>query len=218
MTHDETVKLIGLLIVAYPNFDKYSDKAHLRSTVALWDKMFSDDDFGLVQMALEKHIATSKWPPSIAELRDIMTTITNPELIPVDEAWAIVRKLLATEERLYRPTGEYLPSIIAEAVDAVGYDQLKALSCSVIRGDTDKAGLDRVAFVQAYEGKLLRARQRAAMPEDLRIRMDAAKKHYADDGATQLNYLEKSYKEQQERLYKNSHLLPESTCESGDSK
>ena len=52
MKHEETVKLIGLLVVAYPSYDKFKDESHLRSTVALWDQMFAEDDFKLVQLAL----------------------------------------------------------------------------------------------------------------------------------------------------------------------
>jgi len=220
MKHEDTVKLIGLIVVAYPNFDKFKDESHIRSTVALWDLMFADDDAGLVSMAVEKHIATSKWPPSIAELRDIMTTVTHPGLIPTDEAWAAVRKLLSQHEHLYSPTDTYLPPLIAQAVDAVGYSALKELSRAAARGQSSKAGLDRVAFVQAYEAALQRAKEEAAMPGRLKARLDKARLHYADGSAEQLLSLEQGYREQQEqyrRLTLGGNLLPEFTCESGDS-
>lgn len=219
MRPEETVKLIGLLTVAYPSYDKFKDEVHLRSTVALWDQMFADDDFRLVQLALEKHIATSKWPPSIAELRDIMTTITHPGLIPTDEAWAAVRKLLAQHEYLHQPTAAYLPALIAQAVDAVGYGNLKELSRAAARGQSSKAGLDRITFVQAYEAALQRAREQAALPEKLRTRLDKARQHYSDGSAEQILRLEQSYQEYQDRysFMPSANLLPESTHENGDS-
>ncbi len=214
MKHEETVKIIGLLIVAYPSYDKFKDESHIRSTVALWDKMFADDDFGLVQMAVEKHIAKSKWPPSIAELREIMAEITHPELIPVEEAWSLVKKLLAMHERLYAPTNAFLPKLIAEAVDAVGYENLKSLSRSVAQGDSKKAGLDRVAFIQAYENRLQRDKERAVMPKNLRHRIDEAQRHFDDGTSKKLYELDANYQDYQRFMRLTTYQgLPEPDSE-----
>lgn len=152
MTREETIKVIGIITTAYPNFDKFRDEKHIRSMVAIWADMFSEDDAGLVALAVKEHISTSKWPPSIAEIREIMTRIAHPDIIPPDEAWEVVSKYLDTE-------GEYnhgdiyraLPRTIAEAVDSIGYGQLYAMHVAYARGHAAKAGLDRVAFMQAYE-------------------------------------------------------------------
>ena len=154
MTREETIKVIGIITTAYPNFDKFRDEKHIRSMVAIWADMFSEDDAGLVALAVKEHISTSKWPPSIAEIREIMTRIAHPDIIPPDEAWEVVSKYLDTE-------GEYnhgdiyraLPRTIAEAVDSIGYGQLYAMHVAYARGHAAKAGLDRVAFMQAYEGR-----------------------------------------------------------------
>ena len=58
------------------------------------------------------------------------------------------------------------------------------------------------------------------MPGRLKARLDKARLHYADGSAEQLLSLEQGYREQQEqyrRLTLGGNLLPESTCESGDS-
>lgn len=34
MTQKETIKLIGIITMAYPNFDKFKDENHIRSMVA----------------------------------------------------------------------------------------------------------------------------------------------------------------------------------------
>ena len=93
MTREETIKVIGIITTAYPNFDKFRDEKHIRSMVAIWADMFSEDDAGLVALAVKEHISTSKWPPSIAEIREIMTRIAHPDIIPPDEAWEVVSKL-----------------------------------------------------------------------------------------------------------------------------
>lgn len=221
MKHEETVKLIGLLVVAYPNYDKFRDEAHIRSTVSLWDQMFADDDFRLVQLALEKHIATSKWPPSIAELREIMADIQLPGLLPVDEAWRAVTKLMSIHERLYGPATEHLPGPIAQAVDTVGYSHLIELHRAAARGQGSKAGLDRLAFTQAYEPIRARAREQAALPGKLQQRLERARQHYSDGSEGLIVRLEQEYQERED-LYRSlssfrGNLLMESTRLSGDS-
>ena len=174
MTREETIKVIGIITTAYPNFDKFRDEKHIRSMVAIWADMFSEDDAGLVALAVKEHISTSKWPPSIAEIREIMTRIAHPDIIPPDEAWEVVSKYLATE-------GEYnhgdiyraLPRAIAEAVDSIGYGQLYAMHVAYARGHAAKAGLDRVAFMQAYEDKVERQRRQAMLPGSLRQKIEA---------------------------------------------
>lgn len=200
MKREEVVKLIGLLVVAYPNYDKFRDDNHIKSTVALWETMFADDEYKLVSLALEKHIATSKWPPSIAEIREIMADISLPGLLPVDEAWMAVKKLMAVHERLYGETSDYLPAAIAQAVDSVGYQELVELGRSAALGHNKRVGLDRVAFAQAYEAIRERERARAALPKKLQGRLAAARQYYADGSERQLQRLETRYQEYQEAL------------------
>jgi hypothetical protein len=196
MTGAQAAKLVGLMAVAYPSYDKFRDESHLRATVALWGQMFAEDDFSLVQLALEKHIATSKWPPSIADIRDILADITMPGLLPVDEAWRAVQQLMRLHDRLYEPTDRYLPAPIAQAVDTVGYDVLVALSRAAVCGKNDKAGLDRVAFEQAYGAVRDRERERAALPGDLRRRLAEARQRHADGSGDKLDLLEAAHRAQ----------------------
>ena len=174
MTREETIKVIGIITTAYPNFDKFRDEKHIRSMVAIWADMFSEDDAGLVALAVKEHISTSKWPPSIAEIREIMTRIAHPDIIPPDEAWEVVSKYLDTEgEYNYGDIYRALPRTIAEAVDSIGYGQLYAMHVAYARGHAAKAGLDRVAFMQAYEDKVERQRRKAMLPGSLRQKIEA---------------------------------------------
>lgn len=54
MTQKETIKLIGIITMAYPNFDKFKDENHIRSMVAVWADIFSEDNAGLVP-AIPEH-------------------------------------------------------------------------------------------------------------------------------------------------------------------
>lgn len=198
MTWEETIKAIGIITTAYPNFDKFRDEKHIRSMVAIWADMFSEDDAGLVALAVKEHISTSKWPPSIAEIREIMTRIAHPDIIPPDEAWEVVSKYLDTE-------GEYnhgdiyraLPRAIAEAVDSIGYGQLYTLHVAYARGHAAKAGLDRVAFMQAYEDKVERQRRKAMLPGSLRQKIEAVSAGLDDGTRSLIEGVNRRYEERQ---------------------
>lgn len=196
MTREDTIKLIGVITMAYPNFDRFRDEKHIRSMVGVWADMFADDDAGLVALAVKEHISTSKWPPSIAEIRELMARMVRPDIIPPDEAWDIVTKYLyVAGEFCHRDYHAELPKAIAETIDAVGYGQLYALHVAYIRGNPSKAGQDRTAFIQAYEEKYERQKQLAMLPKTLRQSIDDVKNRH-DGGAKKLGEaLNKQYTE-----------------------
>ena len=86
MTKADAAKLVAIVVTAYPNYDKFRDEAAVTATVNLWATIFQADDGRIVALALNKHIATSKWPPSVAEIRELMLEIQHPELIPPEQA------------------------------------------------------------------------------------------------------------------------------------
>lgn len=199
MTREETIQLIGIITMAYPNFDKFRDERHIRSMVSVWADMFAEDDGHIVAMAIKQHISTSKWPPSIAEIRELMVGIRYPDIIPPDEAWAAVSKLLYTEgEHCSDDIHRLLPKPIAEAVEAVGYSQLYALRVAHARGHSGKAGLDRVAFLQAYEAKIERLKQQAMLPAALRRGIEAVKESFSDGSQEMLDSLDRRQNERKE--------------------
>ena len=86
MTKADAARLVAIVVTAYPNFDKFKDAKAIEATVNLWAMMFEQDESGIVALAVKKHIATNKWPPSVAEIREIMLEIQHPELIEPDNS------------------------------------------------------------------------------------------------------------------------------------
>ena len=190
MTKAETAKLIGILVMAYPNYDKFKDEKHIRTMTDVWSEMFEEDDSKLVAMAVKKHISISKWPPAIAEIREIMSEIINPDVIPTDEAWVIVSKLLYTEgENSHIDLYQVLPRMIAEAVNAIGYGQLYALYTAYARGNMSKVGLDRIAFIQAYEAKIERQKKKSMLPKKLIEQIETVSAAMSDGSQILINKL-----------------------------
>lgn len=63
MTRDETKTLLKTILLAYPNFDISAEK------VDLWAKMLTDVTFANAERNTLQHIKTSRYAPTIAEIR-----------------------------------------------------------------------------------------------------------------------------------------------------
>ena len=185
MTKKETISLFGILIAAYPNFDKFKDDTQVEGMVNMWASLFADDDSKIVGLAVKKHIMTSKWPPSIAEIREIMVDITHPDLIPPDQAWAAVSDLLyAVGEYNNGDAHRNLPPLIAQTVDAIGWHTLYQLYRGSYGGNKD--GMDRVAFMDLYRPAYERARQDACCSTSLLGTINTVKQQLTTGGVAQL--------------------------------
>lgn len=163
---------MGIIVLAYPNYDKFKDDKQVKATVDLWATMFSEDDAGIVGLAVRKHIATNKWPPSVAELREIMVEMTAPDLIPPDKAWLAVSDFISTNGEYGGDTAatKVLPPLIARVICSIGYHNLYEMNCGSYRGS--KPGMARTAFMSIYEPLYNRERIRAMTPVSVNRQMD----------------------------------------------
>ena len=181
MTKADAARLVALIVTAYPNFDKFKDEAAITATVNLWAVMFADDDSRVVSLAVKKHISTSKWPPSVAELRELMVEIQRPELIPPDEAWAAVSDVLSVHgAHCHAELDRLLPPLVARAVEVVGYSNLYELN-RVPYGDS-KPGMARLSFMQQYGAMYEREKARAMTPHEITEKIDAISRALPDKG------------------------------------
>lgn len=172
MTRADAAKLIGIIIMAYPNFDKFKDENQIKSTVDLWAMMFSNDDSNIVGLAVKKHIATNKWPPSVAEIREIMLEMQAPDLIAPYQAWLAVSDYLdAHGEYGGSETLHTLPPLIGRVIECIGYHNLFEMNCG--RGRGNKPGMAKVAFMDIYEPLYERELKRALTPADITRQIDA---------------------------------------------
>ena len=91
----------------------------------LWYRELADIPAQVAEMSLRKWVATNKWSPSIADIRETAATITNGEPLTWGESWELalqaVRKFGS-----YRP-GEAMASLdplTRRCVKNIGYMQL----------------------------------------------------------------------------------------------
>ena len=196
MTKADAARLVAIVVTAYPNYDKFRDAEAVKATVSLWAMMFANDDGGLVGLAVQKHIATNKWPPSVAEIRELMLELKAPDLIPPDKAWLAVSDLLYSQGQYnHGDLHRQLPPLVARAVESIGWGNLWEMHRSYCVGG--KPGMDRVAFMQQYEPMYQREKVRAMTPEDITAKIDAAAGALPDQGRYLLASLENDRREKE---------------------
>lgn len=196
MTKADAARLVAIVVTAYPNYDKFRDAEAVKATVSLWAMMFANDDGGLVGLAVQKHIATNKWPPSVAEIRELMLELKAPDLIPPDKAWLAVSDLLYSQGQYnHGDLHRQLPPLVARAVESIGWGNLWEMHRSYRVGG--KPGMDRVAFIQQYEPMYQREKVRAMTPEDITAKIDAAAGALPDQGRYLLASLENDRREKE---------------------
>ena len=199
MTKADAARLVAIVVTAYPNFDKFKDAKAIEATVNLWAMMFEQDESGIVALAVKKHIATNKWPPSVAEVREIMLEIQHPELIEPDKAWLAVSDLMYSAGQFnHGDLSRQLPPLVARAVESIGWTSLWEMHRSAYIGG--KPGMDRVAFMQQYTPMYEREKSRSMTPAQLTEKIDNAAGSLPDKGQRLIEYRESERRRKEQEM------------------
>jgi hypothetical protein len=124
--------------------------------VALWEKMLADVDYRVAELAIQKYMAESVYPPTIADIRQRVAEIQTPQLPSALEAWGEVKRMI-------RKYGTYRE---AEALSEMSELTRKVVECIGFRNLclSDNEMADRAHFMKAYETMAERERKDAMMP------------------------------------------------------
>jgi hypothetical protein len=140
-----TLDCIILLKSAYPR------QTFGPETVRVYQMTLSEINPELLQAAVLKHISTSKWFPTVAEIRAavveiVLQTANQPTAL---EAWGIVIKEIRRVGHWRRPD---LPPAILKAVNDIGGWRQLCMS--------ENNTADRARFVEAYTSRQQRLAHR----------------------------------------------------------
>ena len=94
MTKSETVQLFAIIKSLFPRDDSFKNAT--KDMVDAWAEMLGDIPFDHAKAAVKAAVATSPFPPSIAEIRDYATRLTTPKRLTADEAWGIAQDVIRT--------------------------------------------------------------------------------------------------------------------------
>lgn len=153
MTSTETKKLVAILIASFP-----AAKVSL-DTVTVYERMLADLDYPAASAAVERLLATSKFLPTVAEIREAALTLYAGETRPGGEAWGDVLKAIRKYGYVRAPGIDFHfdDPIIADCVRALNWTEL----CN-----SENQAADRARFIELYD-KLAASARRSQLSESL---------------------------------------------------
>lgn len=153
MTDLQTKKLVAVLLAAYPN-NKVTDE-----TVGAYVRMLGDLEYQAASAAVERLIATSKFLPSIAEIRETTLTLYTGEQRPGGDAWGSVLTVIGRYGYMRTPGVDFQfeDPVIGECVRALNWREL----C-----DSENQEADRARFIELYD-KLASHNRRRQLSEGM---------------------------------------------------
>lgn len=151
MSVAEILRLFSLLLLAYPNAEMFKgDIKKLKPTALLWSNCLQDIDFWLGQKAAMKLIRESKYPPTIAALREKAEEIRRENDACIRFQWNYFRQLadlygMAEAINTFAPDAEIRKALaMTGATEATlpAYSEFKSAYESVQRSEAESAELN----------------------------------------------------------------------------
>lgn len=155
MKKEECVKLLTVIKAVFPNFTGMANEI----SVSTWFEMIGDLDYGQAATCIKKHIATSKFPPTV---NDILTAVadSNPSQMQTSaEAWNSVIEAIR-KFGVYR-VEEGINSL-AEPTRSIMRNQFRELCLS------ENIMADRAHFMKMYDTYTKRDQVDRLLPEGLK--------------------------------------------------
>jgi hypothetical protein len=153
MTDLQVKKLVAVLLAAFP-----SSKA-TAETVTTYVRMLADLEYVAANAAVERLLATAKFLPTIAEIREAALTVNAGEIRPGGDAWGEVLRAIARHGRMRVPGQDFhfADPVTAQCVESLTWREL----C-----DSENQAADRARFVELYD-KLAAQNRRSQLSESL---------------------------------------------------
>ena len=92
MNHSLATKLLTLIKVNYVQWAKELTRADAEALIELWATGLDGVDYRQAEYAVKKHCQTSKWPPSISEILEMINLMNGMEKESVSAVLAEITK------------------------------------------------------------------------------------------------------------------------------
>lgn len=132
----------------------------------VWFALLGDLPYKQAELAVQKHMATEKFPPTIADIREKTEQITSVKETEMSEleAWAIVRKAIGRSNYYAEEEFEKLPEACKIAVGNPSNLREWAMM------DSDQVGtVEQSHFVRNYRMAVQRIKEDRRIPEKVRM-------------------------------------------------
>lgn len=130
----------------------------------LWFRQIQDIDYRIAEIVLNKWVATNKWSPSIADIREQAAALTAGAPKDWGDAWESVRAAV-------RRYGSYRELEALESLDDLTRQAVKRLGYKTICM-SENIATERANFRMIYEQIEQRAKQDSQIPPKLKALID----------------------------------------------
>lgn len=156
MNRKEIINLLGIATANFPNLQQ----KEMKPTAILWEKALSDISYDVAEKALLKVLSTSRFFPTVADIRESAAQLTEPRTLDAMEAWGLIVE--AIRKYGYYRQGDALRSLpedVAEMVKRFTWHDL----CLSESPETLRA-----QFRMAWETQSKRKNEIKALPIEIR--------------------------------------------------
>lgn len=152
-------EIINLLGIATANFPTMQER-DMKPTAILWEKSLSDIPYEVAEKSLLKVLSTSRFFPTIAEIREASVQLTQPRQIDAIEAWGIIIQAIRKYGHYREKEGmDSLPPDVREMAKQFTWREL----CLNENPDTLRA-----QFRMAWETQAKRTKETKSLPTEVR--------------------------------------------------
>lgn len=156
MEKNEFAKIVMALRTYYPRENLLPNE----QAVTLWYEQMQDLDYASASTALKKWVATNKWSPSIAELREHTMLMVKGEVKDWSEAWEDVRNAV-------RQYGWYNADDAVNSFDELTKKAVKQIGFTEICTSENQAAI-RANFRDIYNILAERKKKERQLPDSIR--------------------------------------------------
>lgn len=156
MTFKEFGYIASLIRTTYTRENLFPNQG----SVEIWYDLLKDLDFNICLAGLKKWIAMKEWSPTIADIREMATSVSSGDMPDWSQGWSEVQT--AIRRYGYMQETKALASMspqTAEAVKRIGWQAI----CESENPETLRA-----QFRQIFELADARAKEQAVLPESVK--------------------------------------------------
>lgn len=161
----EAATILSILKIGYPNFYKDLKSEEIDNAIDLWSTMFANDSALVVTEAVKALMCTLKFPPTIADVKEKIALITQPEVMTEMEAWARVKGAMSYYHA--KECFDNLDPILQRLVGSP--NQLR--EWAVMDTETINSVVQS-NFMRSYKARVASEREYIALPESAKELID----------------------------------------------
>lgn len=181
MTKKEFATFAAALKTYYPKENLLPNS----QAMELWFRQLEDIPYDLAEMALNKWVATNKWSPTIADIREQAASVVNGEKPLWSDGWEeVVRAIKNYGSYGQKEAMESMSEITRMAVRRMGYIDL-------CRSENPVA--DRANFRMIFEQIAEREQKQNQLPVSLKNLIEEAKRKGIEHESERLSAPDKSH-------------------------